>query len=252
MKKGHQLKANKQAWNIVAPLFRGGSALPKWGPFSVGINDKSLIGPIKNKTFLEIGCGSGHSIRYLVGRGAKKVYGIDLSHTQIEFARSLNKKAISKGKVELFEVPMEQKLKIGPVDTVFSIYGIGWTLNPKRLLRNIRSYLKPGGRFVWSWDHSIFSDVEHRKGKLVIKHSYHDESEIFVKDWRGSKGAYITYRKTATWFQPLSDNGLSVIRYLEPRPVRIPEKIKDPKRYYSTFKAKMIPATIIFVCRKLK
>ncbi|MDH5442631.1 MAG: class I SAM-dependent methyltransferase [Candidatus Nomurabacteria bacterium] len=72
------LEKNEKVWNAVADLFIDASALPVWGPFGVG-KDLDLISEIKNKIFLEIGCGSGRSIKYLTDKGAKKVYGVDIS-----------------------------------------------------------------------------------------------------------------------------------------------------------------------------
>jgi SAM-dependent methyltransferase len=48
---------------------------------------------------------------------------------------------------------MEQALELCDVDVIFSIYAIGWTLDPAATFRNMAAYLKPGGRFVWSWGH---------------------------------------------------------------------------------------------------
>lgn len=62
---------NQKAWDVVADLFAEASALPVWGPFGIGA-DLNLIPEIKDKTFLEIACGSGRSIKYLTGQGAKK------------------------------------------------------------------------------------------------------------------------------------------------------------------------------------
>lgn len=49
---------NQKTWDAVADQFVEASALPVWGPFGVG-DDLNLIPEIKDKTFLEIGCGSG-------------------------------------------------------------------------------------------------------------------------------------------------------------------------------------------------
>lgn len=244
----NKLKVNKEAWDKVADHFFSHSVLPIWGPFGIGKN-LNLIGPIKNKTFLDIGFGSGHSIRYLIERGAKKVYGLDISKTQFDFASKLNKKAIETGKVELFETNMENKLNLQPVDTVYSIYAFGWTINPKKSIKNVFQYLKPGGKFIWSWDHSFFTDVEDKKDKFIVRYSYHDEREIFLKNWKGGAPVYLTYRKTSTWFKLLRDVGFNIIDYLEPEPVI---KKDLSKSYYTIHKAKNVPCSMIWVCEKPK
>ena len=242
---------NQQTWDAVADLFVDAAALPVWGPFSVG-DDLNLLPEIKDKTFLEIACGSGRSIKYLVDNGVKKVYGLDLSQVQIDEATNYNKKAIENGIVELVQSPMEAKLQIEPVDVVFSVYGLGWTPEPEKTLSNIYSYLKPDGLFVWSWDHSIFSDILYKDGNFSAVYSYHEENPITIQGWKKRNGvnAHLTYRKVSTWFKLLTDAGFEVVGYYEPAPKTIERGSEDPEKYYSIQKAKLIPATFIFVCKK--
>lgn len=243
-------KTNNKTWNGVADLFFEASSLPTWGPFSVGKNLK-LIGKIKGKTYLEICCGSGRSIKYLTDRGAKKVTGLDFSKTQIDEAKKYNKNKISSGSVTLIQTAMEAKVEVEPVDIVFSVYGVGWTLNPKKTFTNIYSYLKPGGKFIWSWDHTFFTNVEYEKGKFFTKYSYHDEKEIKIKNWkREGFTAHIIYRKTSTWFKLLQEAGFEIVGYYEPEPIDLARAHSDPKKYYSIQKAKLIPSSFIFECVK--
>jgi len=246
----HKLATNKRTWDKVAAKFHGVCALPEWGPFAVEKNDRTLIGAIKGKTFLEIGCGSGHSIAYLISHGAKKVYGLDISHAQIEAARDTNRKAVDSGRVELFECPMEATIDIAPVDVVFSIYAVGWTTDPARLFQNVRSYLKPKGTFVWSAGHTMFDDVAFRQGRLVVTRSYHDE-RITIGGWGKGKETYLTSRKISTWFKLLTENGFRVLEYLEPQPFHVPRNYdKDPTRYFSIIKANQLPCTMIWKCER--
>mgnify|MGYP007071607232 CR=1 FL=1 len=242
---------NQKTWDIVADLFFEASALPVWGPFRVG-DELNLIPQITEKIFLEVACGSGRSINYLVRHGAKAVYGIDISETQLTEAKKYNKEAVETGLVKLFQSPMEQKIEIPPVDVVFSVYGIGWTPEPEKTLANIYSYLVPGGLFIWSWDHAIFSDVVYKNDAFVVEHSYHEETPVVSENWKDREGtvAHITYRKTSTWFQLLIDAGFEVIGYHEPAPKNLEWGSSDPKKYYSIEKAQKVPATFIFVCRK--
>lgn len=244
------ISENEKTWDAAAEFFVEASALPMWGPFGVG-DDLNLLPEIKGKTFLEVGCGSGRSIKYLTDHGAEKVYGLDLSSVQLKEAEGFNKDGISQDRVKLIKGMMEEKLDIEPVDTVFSVYAIGWTPDPNVALRNIYSYLKPGGLFIWSWDHTIFYDVQYEEGKYVITNSYHDEKPLAVKNWKkeGST-AHVTYRKTSTWFQLLRGVGFEIIAYHEPKPKNLDRGSEDPNKYYSIQKAEKIPATFIFVCKK--
>jgi len=241
---------NEKTWDAVADQFIEASALPVWGPFGIG-DDLNLISEIENKTFLEIGCGSGRSIKYLIDKGAEKVYGLDISSVQIAEAKRFNEVAITQNKVELIKGKMEDTLNIDSVDVVFSVYAIGWTPDPEITLKNIYSYLKPGGTFIWSWDHALFTDVQYEDGKYVVTCAYHDEKPLTIKNWK-KEGvtAHITYRKTATWFQLLRDVGFVVVGYHEPKPKNLDRGFDDPNKYYSIQKAEKVPASFIFVCRK--
>ncbi len=241
---------NQKTWNIVANDFFEASALPEWGPFGVG-EDKDFFSGIQGKVFLEVGCGSGRSIKYLIEHGANKVYGIDISKVQLDEAKRYNQEAVNEGNIELFQVPMEQKITLAPVDAVFSVYALGWTQDPQTTLANIHSYLKQGGLFVWSWDHAFFSDVQFKDGNFVVVHNYHDEKPLVIKDWkREGTLAHLTYRKSSTWFQLLTAAGFEVVAYHEPAPINMRRGYEGTGKYYSIEKALKVPATFIFVCRK--
>lgn len=244
------ISENQKTWDIVADAFVDASALPVWGPFGVG-EDLNLIPKIQGSTFLEIGCGSGRSIKYLTEENADKVYGLDLSTKQVEEATSYNHQEILQGKVQIIQGPMEEKIDIEPVDIVFSIYAIGWTPEPEKTLKNIHSYLKPGGLFIWSWDHSFFADIDYQDKQYTVVHSYHNEEIREMQNWKreGTK-ANIAYRKTSSWFQLQRDAGFEVIGYHEPKPRDLSRGQTDPSRYYAIQKAEKVPCSFIFVCKK--
>lgn len=142
-------------------------------------------------------------------------------------------------------------MNIEPVDFVYSVYAIGWTPNPEITLKNIYSYLKPGGVFTWSWDHSFFTDVLFEDGKFVVKYPYHEEVLHSFKNWKkeGST-ANIAYRKTSTWFKLLRDAGFEIVGYYEPAPKNLNRGFDDPTKHYSVQKAEKVPSTFIFSCKK--
>jgi SAM-dependent methyltransferase len=242
-----RLTANAAAWDKVAPHFYGAIALPDWGPLAVGSN-ADLLGSIAGKAIAEIGCGSGHSLKYLIEHGASKVFGIDLSREQIEAARALNHSAITSGQVSLFNCPMEERVSIDPVDIVVSVYALGWTTDPAAVLANIRSYLKPEGLFVWSWEHPLYRLAALKEDTIVVASSYFDESEVFIKGWGGSEGVYQTPRTIARWFDLLTASGFAVEKYLEPAPVAVPTRSGG---YYDARKTNALPLTMVFACRRM-
>lgn len=246
------ISENRDTWNRVCDLFADASSLPQWGPFGIG-EDMDLIGDIKDKIFLDIGCGSGRSVGYLIRGGARKVYGLDLSPKQLEEAKRFNATWAKESNITFFEGKMEDKLDIGQIDCVISVYAIGWTISPADTFRNIYDYLKPGGKFIWSWDHTFYTDVQYDSDRehYFIRYPYHDESAIVLENWKkdGAR-AHLTYRKTSTWFRLLREAGFNIIGYHEPSPRNLDNAHQDPTKYYSIQKARMVPSSFIFVCQK--
>ena len=80
------LATNRAGWNHVAKYFHGITALPEYGPLTPTEDTLRLLDEPANTCVLELGCGSGHSLRYLADRGARELWDLDWSATQIAFA----------------------------------------------------------------------------------------------------------------------------------------------------------------------
>lgn len=256
MKNNQKIESNRKNWNESFEDFKGWCALPTWGPFEVCKNI-DLLGDIKGKVFLEICCGSGHSVQYLLNKGAKKVYALDFSEQQLNLAKELNIKDIESGRAVFFHSNMEEKIEIPElVDIVFSIYGIGWTFDPVTTFSNIFSYLKKDGKFIWSWDHPIFRLSKVIDNEVIVKYSYHDEIEISNSNKVFKDNIiYFTPRKVSTWHTLLVKSGFLVEEFIEPKPLNIKEDISsisspDMAKYYDPLKAEKLPITMIFKCSK--
>lgn len=172
---------------------------------------------------------------------------------QLEEAKRFNAASVERRDAVFIHRTMEEKLDIEPIDTVFSVYGIGWTQDPEKTFANIYGYLKLGGQFIWSWDHSFFSDVSYRDGQFIVEHAYHDEEPIVLPNWKQKHGvnAHITYRKVSTWFQLLRKAGFEISAFHEPKPKTLDRASEDPTKYYSIQKAEKVPCSFIFVCTKV-
>jgi len=121
------LAINRTGWDRVAPIFHGGTALPEYGPLAHTEDTLHLLELPPDLRALELGCGSGHSLRYLAERGACELWGLDLSPVQIAFAQETLRPFA--WRVRLIVSPMEVNpgIPLGNFDLVFSIYGLGWT-----------------------------------------------------------------------------------------------------------------------------
>lgn len=72
------LAINRAGWDQVAARFHGRTALPVYGPLAPTEESLRLLPPVAGARVLEVGCGSGHSLRYLAEQGAAELWGLDL------------------------------------------------------------------------------------------------------------------------------------------------------------------------------
>ena len=141
-------------------------------------------------------------------------------------------------------------------DYVYSIYGIGWTIDLAGTFKKIASYLKKDGLFIFSWGHPLHYCVaksyatgedEVQNGELVFSRSYFDESyfDMPVHD------TTVTFanRKISTYVNALYEAGFIIEKMVEQTEEQTLADSTDnsPKAQ----KARMIPLSMCFKCRKI-
>lgn len=241
------LSMNKEGWEKTAERYYGRTALPDYGPFSLSEEQLHLFGPIAGKKILDIGCGSGHSMQYMGNEGAQELWGLDLSTKQIETAEKLLRSQQSK--VTLFESPMEENpgLPLEYFDVAYSIYALGWTVDLQKTLSNIHSYLKPGGTFIFSWEHPIHDRLTYENSSFTLKKSYNIEGPEYNEAWHNN--VVIHHRKLSTYINTLIEAGFTIEQVIDE--VVLPTTItENPSKWYSTQRASLVPATFIIKATK--
>lgn len=242
------IRSNKKSWDEVAPRFFGRTALPVYGPFLPTENELSLFGDVEDKKVLEMGCGSGHSLNFMASRGASELWGIDLSDTQIDTAWDLL--SAHKSKLNLFQGPMEKNPGIPSeyFDIVYSIYAIGWTVDLPMTLQQVFSYLKPGGVFIFSWEHPLHNRIKQEGEQVVINKSYHEEGPQQCEPW--DLPAMMNQLKLSTYINELIQSGFQIEKVIEDAILTEEIKSGDSAVWYSHQKAALIPAAFIMKCTK--
>lgn len=66
------LAINKKSWDSASERFFGRNALPDYGPYAPSEEKLQLFGDVSGLKTLEIGCGSGHSMKYMMSRRVKE------------------------------------------------------------------------------------------------------------------------------------------------------------------------------------
>lgn len=211
-----------------------------------------LIGSVKNKTILDVGCGFGDHALKLSKKNPKFIYGFDLSKELIGVANSLKIK-----NSEFFVGDMNKKFKFKKdfFDVVFSALSIHYAVDLNKLFKQVHLVLKKKGVFVFSTGHPIFNlinqsenhliGVKKSSNKRVIFGDYFDES-MRVIDF-GSRGKFIMHNFTfETLIKAGLKNGFELVDYVDARPVGASKKIDKDKYKLTT----TLPTFILFKFRK--
>lgn len=226
-----------------------------YGPFSPNEDELYLLGDIKNKKILELGCGGGQCSIAFAKKGAKCT-AIDFSENQLKFADRLTKKArlkinFVKSDIQDFKIKKNEKF-----DIVFSSFALQFVPDLNSCFRNINKVLKTGGLFIFSLDHPFYSVVSN---KGIIESSYYQTGkciqwttgDVFQKssELKDTKIPFIIYkRKVSDIYNGLTEAGFRVNKILEPNTF----SKKDPwVKMYSMDVIKLIGPTIIFSTTKV-
>jgi SAM-dependent methyltransferase len=247
------LAINRAGWDRVAPRFFGGTALPIYGPLAATEETLGLLGPVAGARVLELGCGSGHSLRRLAERGAAELWGLDLSATQIAFATDVL--AEHAPRVRLLESPMEVDpgIPAAHFDLVFSIYGIGWTTDLPATLALAARYLRPGGTLLFSGEHPLYGCLEHDNGRYVVARPYLQDGPERHQSWSGSGMPIVIQKRTlGTWVNEVVRAGLDLEALIECEldATAATDGQLDPARWYSVARAALVPTTFVVKARK--
>lgn len=244
MDKNSVHKTNSIFWNTKGNDVLGATALPFYGAF-VSEEKCKFFGDVLGKKMLEIGCGSGESLRYLGERKAAELWGMDISEEQIK--KTMQHLTECGLLAKLICSPMEDECGIPEnyFDFVYSIYAIGWTTDLEGTFSRIASYLKKDGFFIFSWSHPIHKCVVAENDMLAFKKCYFDESWYSVSLDGGALS--LSDRKLSTYVNALAKAGFVIEQMVE----ESDDDIIRNKNSDFAQKAKMLPVTFVVKARKL-
>jgi SAM-dependent methyltransferase len=213
---------NKASWDAISAMYQLKHKLKTdaahYGPRMPTENDLRLLGDVRGKRILEIGCGGGQCAIAFAKQGAV-VAAIDQSERQLDYARGL---AAEEGvRVEFIEgdVTTLPQVKSASQDAVFSAYALGYVEDIGSCLAEVSRVLTPGGAFVFSVDHPAWAMTWGGGDELRLSRPYWDA----YKEWEWGDGSGIWMRSwTRTvedWVTLLREAGFIIDRLLEPRMV---------------------------------
>ena len=113
-----------------------------------------LLPGFSGKRVLDLGCGFGWHCRYASDHGAAAVIGVDLSEKMLETARIKN----SAPAIQYRRSAMEDlTFPAGSFDVVLSSLALHYVEELEPLVGRIYDWLTPGGDFVFSCEHPVFT-----------------------------------------------------------------------------------------------
>lgn len=247
------LEKNHKGWSEIANTDWKGTILPQYGPFTPNEEQLHLLGDVRNKAVLEIACGGGESLLYMKDRGAREIWGTDISPERIKKAQSLLEEESADKRLLVSPMETDPGLPHRHFDIVYSIYGIGWTLDLDRTVALVAEYLKPGGIFVFSWDNPLLPCLDAVNGRYVLADSYVAEKEIELK----KKGAelHIKNWKLSSYLNTLARHQFRIEQVVEETTAeRTGEACATADhvsgKYYSEEKAGLMNLAFVIKARK--
>jgi len=251
-------KEIEKYWNQTSKKYQDNSNISTssahYGPFAPNEDKLKLLGNIKGKKILEIGCGGGQCSIALSKKGANCT-GLDISEEQLKFARKLS---IKENQNIIFikkDIQTLKGIKSNTYDVVFSAFAIQYVPNLSMIFREVYRVLKKDGVFVFSFDHPFYSIISPSTLKITQSYNTLKRFEETTTGVDGTKKKFIAYsRKISDTFNSLVNSGFYVERIIEPFDEKTENAWKDNywKKIYPLKATRMIGPTIIFKVSKLK
>lgn len=226
-----------------------------YGPYAPDEAELNLLGDVKGKRILEIGCGGGQCSIAFTKKGAMCT-GIDISEEQLRYAARLATQ--NKTKINFIRGNFQDlsQLKSKSFDVVFSAYALQYSPNLSEVSRQVNRILKRDGLFVFSFDHPFYLLINPISKKLTKSYFDTGRDELVETSRDKTKHKFVFYRvKIGDIYDALVDSGFSVEKIIEPLSLSRKQTAwtRGPwKKIYPKETVKLIGPTIIFKSKKLK
>jgi SAM-dependent methyltransferase len=248
-------RANRRWWDSEAPSYQAehggflGDADFLWCPEGVREAEAGLLGDVRGREVLDIGCGAAQCARWLVAAGAHPT-AFDISAGQLRESRRLDVR--SGTRVDRLVQADAQRLPFRGAcfDVVCSAFGaIPFVADSAAVMAEVARILRPGGRFVFSVTHPtrwVFPD-DPGPGGLTVAQSYFDRTPYVEVDEQG-EASYVEHHRTlGDRVRELVAAGLLLIDLVEPE---WPAGHTREWGQWSPLRGRLLPGTAIFVACK--
>jgi SAM-dependent methyltransferase len=177
-----------------------------WGLWQIPETELDVLGEVRDKDVLELGCGAGRFGQTLADRGAR-VVGVDVSPEQLSRARV----SFELVKASADDLPFED----GSFDLVVADWGATTFADPYRVVPEVARVLRAGGLFAFSGGTAIewccYSEQSERPERALIS-PYFGMHRLEFSDHVEFMLGY------GDWIRLFRTTGLEVLDLIETRP----------------------------------
>jgi ubiquinone/menaquinone biosynthesis C-methylase UbiE len=184
-----------------------------WGLWHVPERELHVLGAVRGKDVLELGCGAARWAVALAQDGARMV-GLDISPSRLAQARA--QMAAAGVDFPLVEASAENT-PFGPrrFDIVFCDWGAVTFTDPYRTVPEVARILRPGGLFAFSNASPFRSVSQHRTGDQMSRKLLYSYFDLHRIDCPGEVNFQLPYGE---WVRLFGTNSLVVEDLIETRP----------------------------------
>jgi SAM-dependent methyltransferase len=238
---------NAAAWDRYAAAYQARAQLStssaNYGPEIPTEATLRLLGDVKGKRVLELGCGGAQASIAFAKQGATAI-GVDFSAQQLAFARRLCEREDVRVELRQGDLADLAFLRADSIDLVFSSYAFGYVDDLNRVFRQVHRVLKNGAPLVFSLPHPA-SELFDCDGPepLAVRRSYFDKAPI---DNEIGGVVFTDYHHTfADIYMGLARSSYRVDLVLEPEPSPSSRRTPEWQDAYL-----YVPRTLIVRARK--
>jgi SAM-dependent methyltransferase len=246
------VQANRRWWDSDADAYHAehgdflGVADFVWCPENLREREARLLGDVRGRTVLEVGCGAAMCARWLAGQGARPV-ACDVSAGMLRHARE------GAGRTGV-RVPLVQAdaqylpFRNASFDMAFTSFGaIAFVADSARVMREVARVLRPGGHWVFSTTHPIrwsFPDDPGPAG-LTATMPYWDRTPYVEFSADGSPTYVEHHRTLGDRIREIAAAGFRLVDLIEPE---WPAGHTQEWGQWSPLRGAILPGSAIYVC----
>ena len=246
-------RANRRWWDTEATAYQDehgaflGAADFVWCPEGLREADARILGDVRGRAVLEVGCGAAPCARWLCAAGAH-VVATDLSYGQLAYGAQANAETglgVPLVQADASVLPFTD----AAFDIVCSAFGaVPFVVDSAALMREIARVLRPGGLWAFSVTHPfrwVFPDDPGPAGLAAVQ-SYFDRAPYVERDEAGAVTYLEQHRTLGDRVEEIVAAGFALERLVEPEWPAGHERVWGQ---WSPLRGRLFPGTAIYVCR---